>query len=57
MREKTSDVRPPLEQKSVAGDLEVIHAKLDNAEFAKFTEEGRAMTIEQAIALGLEPTE
>jgi tetratricopeptide (TPR) repeat protein len=57
MREKTSDVRPPLEQETVAGDLEVIRAKLDNAEFAKFTEEGHAMTVDQAIELAFEPAE
>jgi predicted ATPase/DNA-binding XRE family transcriptional regulator len=55
MREKMDDDRPPVEQKSVERDLAVIHTKLDEAEFAKFSEEGRAMTLEQAVALALQP--
>jgi hypothetical protein len=41
----------------VERDLAVIHSKLDDAEFAEFSEEGRSMTVEQAIALALETAE
>ena len=54
MREKIGDHRPPVEQDSVERDLAVIHSQLDDAEFAKLSAEGRAMTTEQAIALALE---
>jgi predicted ATPase/class 3 adenylate cyclase/DNA-binding CsgD family transcriptional regulator len=57
MREEIGDPRPPVEQNSVERDLTVIHARLKRAEFAKFSEEGRTMTVEQAIALALEPIE
>jgi predicted ATPase/class 3 adenylate cyclase/DNA-binding CsgD family transcriptional regulator len=57
MREKIGDHRPPVEQNSVERDLAVIHSKLKDAEFAKFSEEGRAMTEEQAITLALEQVE
>lgn len=57
MDEKTGGYRFPVEQKSLEKDLAVIHTKLDDAEFAKFAAEGRAMTVEQAIALALEPVE
>jgi predicted ATPase/DNA-binding CsgD family transcriptional regulator len=57
MREKLSDHRSPVEQKSVERDLAVIHSKLSDVEFAKFSEEGKAMAVEQAIALALEPAE
>jgi predicted ATPase/class 3 adenylate cyclase/DNA-binding CsgD family transcriptional regulator len=57
MREKISNHRPPVEEKSVERDLAVIHSKLNNEEFAKFYEEGRAMTLEQAVALALQPVE
>jgi predicted ATPase/DNA-binding CsgD family transcriptional regulator len=57
MREKMDDDRPPIEQNSVERDLAVIHSKLENAEFAEFSTKGRAMTVEQAVALALEPVE
>jgi predicted ATPase/class 3 adenylate cyclase len=53
IREKIDDHRPPVEQASVDKDLEVIHSKLDDAEFAKLSAEGRRMTTEQAIAFAL----
>lgn len=53
MREKLGTLRPPAEQKIVERDLTVIHANLDNSEFASISEEGRAMTMEQAVALAL----
>jgi DNA-binding CsgD family transcriptional regulator len=57
MREQADDGRPPVEQHSVDKDLAIIHSKLNDAEFAKFSEEGRAMTREQAIALAFDPAE
>jgi predicted ATPase/class 3 adenylate cyclase/DNA-binding CsgD family transcriptional regulator len=57
MREKIGDHRPPVEQKSIEKDLAVIHSNLNDPEFAKFSAEGHAMTLEQAIALALEPLE
>ena len=53
MREELGDHRPPVEQKSVESDLAVIHSKLDKSEFASISEEGRAMTVEQAVAIAL----
>jgi tetratricopeptide (TPR) repeat protein len=52
VREKIDDRRPPLEQASVDKDLEVIHSRVNDAEFAKLSAEGRGMTTEQAIAFG-----
>jgi tetratricopeptide (TPR) repeat protein len=53
-REKISAFRPPVEQASIEDDLVVIQSQLDKAEFAKLFEEGKAMTMEQAIAYALE---
>jgi len=54
MRETLGDPRPPIEQNSVERDLAIIHSKLNDAEFARLSAEGRTMTEEQAIALALE---
>jgi tetratricopeptide (TPR) repeat protein len=51
MREKP---RPPVEQASIERDLAVIHTKLNEAGFAQLSEEGRAMTLEQAVSLARE---
>ena len=56
MRAQIGNQRPPVEQNSVEGDLAIIHSKLDEAEFAKLSAEGQAMTVEQTIALALEAT-
>ena len=55
MREKLRNSRPFIEQTFYESDIGVIHTKLDEAEFAKLSEEGRAMTVEQAVALALKP--
>jgi len=55
IHEKVDHHRSSVQQASIERDLAVIHAKLDQAEFAKFVEEGRAMTVEQAVAHALEP--
>ena len=57
MREKIGDHRPPVEQNSVDEDLAIIHSKLNNAAFAELSEEGRALMMEQAIALAFESIE
>ena len=56
MREKLRNFRPFIEQTFYARDVEVLHTKLDEAEFTTLSEEGRAMTMEQAVALALQPT-
>lgn len=56
-REKIGYPRPPVEQSSVGRDLAIISVSLNQAEFTKFSAEGRAMTVEQVIALALELTE
>ncbi len=53
MREKLHNSRPFIEQKFYERDMAVIHTKLDDTEFAKISEEGRAMALEQAVALAL----
>jgi non-specific serine/threonine protein kinase len=57
MREQIGDQRPPIQQASVESDLAVIHSRLNHEEFAKFSAEGQTMTVEEAIALALEPVE
>jgi non-specific serine/threonine protein kinase len=57
IREKIGVRRPPFEQNSVDKDLATIHSKLNDAEFAELSEEGRAVTTEQAIALAFESIE
>jgi predicted ATPase/class 3 adenylate cyclase len=56
MREKFGNNRPPVEQAFVEKDLAIIHSKVEDAEFEKLCNEGRALTTEQAIALALEKT-
>jgi hypothetical protein len=57
MREKPGDHRLSIEQADVERDLAIIHSKLNDPEFAKFSTEGRAMTLAQAITLALEPAD
>ena len=54
MRDKIGDHRPLVEQASVEKDLAVIHSKIDDAEYTRLSTEGRAMTLEKAIAFALE---
>jgi len=54
MRKKMGDSRPPVEQASVGRDLEIIHSKLNDSEFAQLTAEGQRLTIEKVVALALE---
>jgi tetratricopeptide (TPR) repeat protein len=57
-RASGGDLRPPVEQDSVARDLETIHSQLDEASFHQAWEAGAAMTLDQALALALdEPNE
>jgi predicted ATPase len=55
MREKSGNPRPRLERSSIERDQAIIRTKLGEAELARLQEEGQAMTLEQAIALALEP--
>jgi DNA-binding CsgD family transcriptional regulator len=57
MREKLSYDRSPVDQKAVERDLVIIHSTLDDAEFAKLSEEGHVMTANEAIALAVESVE
>jgi hypothetical protein len=54
MRETLGDHRPPVEQASVERDLAVIDSHLNDTAFATAYVEGRAMTVEQAIAFALQ---
>jgi tetratricopeptide (TPR) repeat protein len=54
MREKMGDHRPPIEQASVARDLEVIHSRLNDPDFDRLSSEGQRLTVEEAVALALE---
>ena len=53
-REAMDNPNPPVEKASIERDLAIIHSKLDDAEFAELSTNGRTMTTEQAIALALE---
>ncbi|HSG44895.1 MAG TPA: tetratricopeptide repeat protein [Anaerolineales bacterium] len=53
-RDEIGDHRPPVERASVEKDLQVIQSQLSEQEFKVFSEKGRTMTTEQAIALALE---
>jgi hypothetical protein len=57
MREKIGDHRPPAEQASVERDLAIVHSKLNEADYTDLCAAGRAMTLEQALALALEETD
>ena len=50
------DLRQSVEQADVDRDLATIHAHLDDAAFAKAQAAGRAMSMDEAIALALEST-
>lgn len=54
LREWRGEIRAPVEQVAVDRDLAEIHDRLSGTEFARLAEDGRAMTMDQAIALALE---
>jgi len=54
MREVVGDVRPLVEQADVDRDLATIRAQLDETAIAAARAEGRAMSLDQAIAYALE---
>jgi predicted ATPase/class 3 adenylate cyclase/Tfp pilus assembly protein PilF len=54
MREKTDIHRHPVEWASVERDLEVIHTKLNDSDFARLSAEGQSLTVDEALALALE---
>jgi predicted ATPase/class 3 adenylate cyclase len=53
VREDSGELRPPVEQVSVERDLSVIRSHLPDAEYIRFVEEGRSLTMEQASACAL----
>ena len=55
MREKVGPSRPFIERNFYERDMAVIRTKLNEAEFEKVSEEGRTMTLKQAVALALQP--
>jgi tetratricopeptide (TPR) repeat protein len=55
-RELLGDTRPPNEQAEVDRDLATIRAHLDEAAFAEAQAAGRALSMDEAIALALEST-
>jgi hypothetical protein len=54
MRVQIGDKRPSIEQNSVDRDLVVIHARIDDIEYARLSAEGCSMTVEEAMKLALE---
>jgi hypothetical protein len=48
-------IRPVWLEKVNQGTLAILHAELDEAAFAEAWEVGRAMTLDEAVALALEP--
>jgi predicted ATPase/DNA-binding SARP family transcriptional activator len=53
-REKTSDMRPLLEQSDINQDITAIIAKIGNAAFEEAYNAGNLMTLDQAVAFALE---
>ena len=56
MREKIGNIRSPFEQVGIDRDLATIRSQLDEAAFAEAQAAGRAMSMDEAIALALEST-
>jgi tetratricopeptide (TPR) repeat protein len=50
-RTRGGDLRPPVEQDSVARDLDAIHSHLDETVFNQARAEGASMTLDEALAL------
>jgi predicted ATPase/class 3 adenylate cyclase len=53
VREDNGELRPPVEQASVERELAVIQGHITDTEFTRLDDEGRAMTMDQAIACAL----
>jgi tetratricopeptide (TPR) repeat protein len=53
MRGKMGDPRPPVEQASVERDLDFVHSRLNDSDFARLSTEGKRLTVEEAVALAL----
>jgi predicted ATPase/class 3 adenylate cyclase len=56
-REIVDNARPPIEQADVDRELATIHTQLDEAAFTAAYSAGRALGMEEAVALALEATE
>jgi hypothetical protein len=54
MREQIGDHRPPVEQASIERELEGIHSQINDIEFEISRVSGKAMDVNQAVALALD---
>jgi predicted ATPase/class 3 adenylate cyclase len=54
MREKLGNNNPPVERASIQRDLALIHSQMSDAAFEHACASGKALTLEQAIALAVE---
>ncbi len=53
MREEIGAAAPPYLEKVIGEALAVIRTQLDEAAFAEAWEEGRTLTVDEAVALAL----
>ncbi len=53
-REDINDLRPPVEQADVEHDLATVQESLDEGTYEKWREQGKQMSIEEAVAFALE---
>ena len=56
LREANDIVIPPIDRAPYEGSVAAVRSQLDEATFAAAWAEGRAMTLEQAVAYALEET-
>jgi predicted ATPase len=57
LREESGELRPPVEQAAVDGDLTTIREHLTSMEFTRLATEGSLMTMDQAITLALDESQ
>lgn len=53
-REDINDLRPPVEQADVDQDLATVQQSLDEATYNKWREQGKQMSLEEAVSFALE---
>jgi len=54
MRGKMGDSRPPVEQASIERDLDFVHSRLSDSDFAMLATQGERRIVDEAVALALE---
>ena len=54
IRERSGDIRPPVEQADVDRDIALCISKLGKSDYSKANRQGRGMTLDEAAALALE---